>query len=132
MLRRVEWVGQTSLLRDPRVEYALTAGQYSKDEARMIRDAARKRVMRVDGHTERHLTRSDIPGLTTDYVWGPHVGTFIVEMPEGDARLILGCTDGEQFRDVTPDIDEADRIQPTLATLDVPATLVPDFGKYAR
>lgn len=105
--RRIEWVGQQSLFADPRVQYARATGRYSDKQLRLLRHAARKRVYRVEQRTVRRLLAGMAGGLSRSYQWGPDPASYIQPVEEADARLILACLSGNEFRDVTEGVPVA-------------------------
>lgn len=103
-MRLLEWIGQPAVFDDPIVTYRLTTGGYTPDQARKIRAAARRRNRRVDGTTGRALEPTGpgaIPELTRRIQWGPKKGTYIQEVTDEEARLILGSSSGNEFVDIT-------------------------------
>lgn len=103
-MRRLEWIGQPAVFDDPVVVYRLTTGGYTEDQARKIRAAARRRNRRVDGVTARELGpkgKGGLRALTRSIVWGPKPGTYVQEVTDEEARVVLESSSGREFIDVT-------------------------------
>lgn len=105
-MRTIEWVGRPSIFADPVFQYRRAAGLISKQELNILRELATRSTYRVDGHTARRLGPDDPAGLTRWYQWGPHVGSYVIEVEDGDWRLIQESRSRKEFRDVTDGIPE--------------------------
>lgn len=104
--RRIEWIGRPSIFDDPVLTYRRIAGLVSQQELNVLREIASRSIYRVDGHTARRLGPEDPFGLSRWYQWGPHPGSYVQDVEEGDWRLIVESRSRKEFRDVTDGLPE--------------------------
>lgn len=98
----LEWVGQPAIFEDPFVVNRLQTGGYTKDQARKIRSAARRRTRRIDGQSVRRLppeSTGPLTVLTRTLEWGPR--QYVIEVTKAELDAVLACSSGNEFRDVT-------------------------------
>lgn len=103
-MRRIEWIGRPSIFADPVFQYRRAAGLINAQELNLLREIATRSVYRVDGHTARRLGPEDPKGLSRWYQWGPDVGSYAIEVEDGDWRLIQESRSRKEFRDITDGI----------------------------
>lgn len=103
----VEWVGETSPLDNPEVQYGLITDRYTADQREVIRRLCQQRIARVHKHS-RTLTRGngarDIAGLSQDWTFGNdqrrppgHPQSYAKALPFRDADAIKSSVVGHEF-----------------------------------
>lgn len=103
--RLVMWTGTPSII-DPKTIRKVGSGPKDtfapvvnwKQENR--RQIALRSTPTMGGH-DRWILMSDPPGFSRDYHWGPNVGTFVQEVEDEDARLLMRLVYPPEFVDVT-------------------------------
>jgi hypothetical protein len=86
--RKIKWVGDPAILKSD--GWSVYNWDYEN-----------KRVIAVVGHTQRAVSRKDLPGLSKDYHWGgPSPSHYVVDADDIDAHLILS-SGPQEFKDVT-------------------------------
>lgn len=110
--RRIEWVGEKSVMDEPYVWTGIATGRFTHEQESLLRRAALRREVRtVD--TERVVGRDD-PGLSQDYTFSKR-NKYICVMTYADADMLLSCTDGHCFHDLDAvEIDEPAVLYPPI------------------
>lgn len=109
--RRIEWVGEKSIMDEPFVWVGLATGKFTREQEALLRRTALNRCARIDT-AERVMDEHD-PGLSRRYAWTPR-NRWTVVMTYADADRLLSCASGHEFRD----LDAAEEGEP--ATLSYP------------
>lgn len=89
-MRKIKWIGDPPVLRKD----GWSVGNWRYEN---------KRLIAMKG-TSRTISPKDVPGLSKTYKWEASDLSKIVEMPFGDARLLL-ATGSHEFVDVTDAIN---------------------------
>jgi hypothetical protein len=105
--RRIEWVGEKSVMDEPFVWTGIATGRFTKEQEALLRRCALKRSARTRD-TERRLGPHD-PGLSREVVWSRRNGWTQV-LIFADAEKVLSCPDGHEFIDR----DAAERDEPAV------------------
>jgi hypothetical protein len=95
--RRIEWVGEQSVMDEPFVWTGIATGRFTKDQEALLRRMALRREVRTQD-TIRLLGVNDL-GLSRDYVWSRQ-NRYICLMTFADADKVLSSPDGHCFRDL--------------------------------
>jgi hypothetical protein len=105
--RRIEWVGEQSVMDEPFVWTGIATGRFTKEQESLLRRMALKREARTQD-TERTLGVND-PGLSRDYTWSRR-NRYICVLTYADADKVMSCTDAHCFRD----LDAAEQDEPVV------------------
>lgn len=133
-MRSLEWVGHSSVFADPRVEYNLAIGAYSREELRILRIAARRRIRRVNKSIVRELRPDSPDGLSQFYRFGPSVDAYVQQVTDNDARVILAHPKLRyEFVDMTDEVPLGPRQNRPLSLPDgeiIEVRDVEEFGSF--
>lgn len=132
-MRRIEWIGQSSIFDDPRIIHGRMTGAIGEREMRILRVAASKRLYRADGVITRELRPDQVEGLSRIYRWGPTPDSYVQGMPESDWAAIRRLPyDAKQFRDVTDGIPAERFVYPEVGIEVVREESFRDLGSFLR
>ncbi|MGI8547757.1 MAG: hypothetical protein ACR2M1_10535 [Gemmatimonadaceae bacterium] len=100
MTTRIEWIGVTLPSHDEAVSFARISGQYNPYELATLEACSILLAARVrqDGSRQRVMEPKNCDGLSKSYMWGLQPASYVQTMTDGDARVVLSCRSGYEFR----------------------------------
>lgn len=100
MSKRIEWIGVKVPSTDDDVNFARISGRYNDYELATLEACAILLSPRIrqDGTRRRVMEPKNCDGLSKSYMWGLQPGSYVQTLSDNDARVILECRNGYEFR----------------------------------